>query len=232
MKLTWKMVPLIALCACSAKPYKPDRYEQPSVQSGKPVKMSVIDFQNKSARTHNLGENCRGPWWYDSADLGNAFHELTLDELSNYQSVTVLERKTIDDIRDKELRLNGGRHEPTRFTAADYTIAGTVDSFEYCSGGGAGRIASQLSQSFLGVGGDQETAKVAVSLRLIEIKTGKIVAASRGEGKQTRVSASFGGLINRKLDVGSSAFQQSSLGDAIREAIHEGMTGLWKKARL
>lgn len=221
---------LITLSACSSPQKK--AYAEYEKDSGVRIPISVTSFRNKSAATHN--ENCHDWYWF--SDLGSSFSELTVDELMNYKRFTVLERNDIQDIHDNEVNLiNSEKTAPIEkgnFVKAKYTVSGVVNSFEYCSGkSNIGAAVSLLSSSLIGAGYNHESATVQVTLRLIDTKTGKIVASNQASGKQSRNSiAGLGEMKDFKVGVGN--YSQSSLSDAIRDAIDEALNGLLKKADL
>jgi curli biogenesis system outer membrane secretion channel CsgG len=217
--------------ACASNRHKSDQYYQ--IKSENKIPISVTQFKNRSAQTGNNG-HCRGWLWFNS-DLGNAFQDLAVSQLQNYSKLNVLERDTIHKIYDNEVNLVNSEKsvaiEKGHFKKAKYTIVGVVNSFEYCSGNTGIKAASVLTKTLFGADVDRETAKVEINLRLIETKTGEVIATASGVGEQSRTSASFDAL-NKNIDVGSQIFLQSSLSDAIKEAIHQGTEDLLAKSKL
>jgi curli biogenesis system outer membrane secretion channel CsgG len=216
----------LVLAACAGKPYQPEKFAE--VDTSKRVRVSVIDFKNKSASTDP--DHCHGWLWFNTSSLGSAFEELTVDELSQYPNkFTVLERTSIQELKSKETYLNQGDELRARsgFNQAEYSIAGSVDTFEYCNG----RTAASVGVSFLSLRGNQESATVGVNLRLIHVPSGRVVATARGVGNQSRNSLGAG-ITTQDVSLSSGAFRQSTLADAIREAIHRGMNELLTKAKI
>ncbi len=225
------LVVILGLNACaSGKKKHLDDYD---TDAGVRIPISITSFKNKSAQTEN--DRCHGWWWFNS-DLGSAFQELAIDELSNYKRFSVLERETIHEIYENEVNLiNSSGSTPIergQFEKAKYTISGVVNSFEYCAGDtNVGAASSLLPTALLGIGFDNETATVEVTLRLIDTRTGRILASQKGMGKQSRTGImGKGEMRNFNLKLGN--YSQTSLSDAIQEAIQNALQELLKQARI
>lgn len=232
----FKLVSIVLLlvftaCASGEKKFATDY----ALESNVRIPVSVIAFKNKAARSENA--KCHDWWWFSSS-LGDSFQELAIDELMNYRRFTVLDRGNIQDVYDKEVNLiNSSKSEtkiePGHFQKAKYTIAGVVDEFEYCAGrtGVGTEAANILSNTLLGAGFDQEKASVGVTLRLIDTKSGRVIASHKGKGSQTKSSVS-GSMNMKEFKVGLGSYSQTSLSEAIQEAIENSINGLLKKANL
>ncbi len=228
IQLIFSILTTFSLIGCSSAQKKTfPEYEK---NTGVRIPISVTSFRNKSAATHDV--RCHDWFWF--SDLGSSFMELTIDELTNYKRFTVLERENINNLYENEVNLiNSGKTdaiEKGKFIKANYTIAGVVNSFEYCSGKtNVGAAINLFSSSLLGAAYDHEEATVEVTLRLIDTKSGKILSSNKASGKQSRNSmAGMGEMKNFKVGVGN--YSQSALSDAIREAIDEALHGLLEKA--
>ncbi len=222
---------VLSACASTSEFKAKDYYP---MQSEKVIPFSIAAFNNKSASTD---EGACHSWLYFSSTLGDAFVDTAIQELSNYSKIQVLERANIARIYNQEVNLmNAEKTAPIErghFKRAQYTIVGTVDSFEYCAGRSGIGLNTVLSGFALGGGVREEKATVNVLLRLVDTKTGAVVATASGAGEQTRrnISSNFG-LLGSRFDVDGANYKQSSLASAIKEAIHHGTSELLKKAKL
>lgn len=220
----------IAACSSSPKDYSNDYQKESQVR----IPISVTTFKNGSARTENI--NCKGWYWFNS-DLGSSFTELTQNELMNYRRFELLERQDIHKIHENEVELvNSSKTAPIekgKFIKARYTISGVVNEFEYCAGRSnlGAQAANMISNTILGTGFDQEKAKVGVTLRLIDTRTGKVIASQKGTGEQKRTSVKAGAEM-KNFNVSLGDYDQTSLSSAIEDAIKDALNGLIRKANI
>ena len=217
-------------CASPEKKRNPD-YDR---EIGPQIPISITSFKNKAAQSGN--DRCHDWAWFES-DLGSAFQELAIDELMNYKRFNVLERENIHQIYENEVDLvNSSKTAPIekgQFIKAKYTISGVVNSFEYCAGRSAlGAMATGLlSSSILGAGFNQESSTVEVTLRLIDTRTGKIIASKKGTGKQTKTMI-LGSAEMRGFGAGLGNYSKTSLSAAIQDAIQNSLQSLLLQAHI
>src|SRR5690606_23754058 len=99
-----------------------------------PVRVSVVDFENKAAGQHGA-DNCLTWWWEGS--VGSAMADILVDELSKVQGLEVLERQHIQSVHENEHELINSENTPKKpkgmFKTADYTLAGAVSEYEWCN---------------------------------------------------------------------------------------------------
>jgi curli biogenesis system outer membrane secretion channel CsgG len=201
-----------------------------------PVRVSVLKFADRTARGASFGPGCHGFYlWADS--LGSAFSDLLVERLEANPKLEVLERDAIGDLYEKEVDLvNSGSDTSIKkgqFKKARIAFVGVVDSFEYCESGDG---ASVNVGRFFGVGDitpSLRTSKATVSvlIRAIDTTTGKVLATARAKKEQSKRSVGFG-VDTGTLDFKASDFRQSSLGEAIQEAVNEAGDGLISKLKI
>ncbi len=182
------------------------------------TKLSIVEFENKA----NSGD-CRfdgWAWW--NQNLGSAFKEMLVGEIKKHSRFKLYERATIRKVYENEHDLVNSENAPKKakgqFQVADFTLAGSVSEFEYCSSGRTGgiRLGGLGILNDLSIGGETQEAKVVVDIRVINTETGEITATTQGEGT----------VKDGKLDLGVSLGPVSTnLGG------HEG-TPIAKAARL
>lgn len=204
-----------------------------ALMASAPIPISVLKFTEKAAVSENSEDGCYS-WYYFGADrLGSAFQERLISELVKDKRFLVLERETIKEVHDNEIELiNSHKEAPIEkghFKKAQYTLVGVVKAFDWCVGGESGRVnvGSLLGIGDLDVGAKRNKAQVTVEIRVIDTKTGKVLQSVSGTGERTSYKLGFGGTI-KNVDLGSKAFRNSSLGEAIDEAISEAATKIKK----
>lgn len=182
--------------------------------------VSVVSFKNGSATGGgSMGSECRGWDWF-GGNLGDAFQERLISVLKKSDQVSVLERQVIRNVYENEHELINSEKQRRlargQFKVADYTLAGTVHSFEWCSSGGG--LGVDLGLISLGV--KRSHATVGVEIRVIETTTGEVVAtfSGKGDSSSTRVDAD---LLTKNVGLKTEQFNNSPLGEAIDQAIAE-----------
>ena len=190
------------------------------------VPISVTQFTADAAVSGDGEEGCYY-WTYFGPDhLGSAFQERLIAEMVKDKRFQVLERKTINEIYSGEFKLqNSEKEKPIEkghFKKAEYTLVGVVKSFAWCTGGEeAGvNVGQIIGFGDLNVGGRRNKAEVVVEIRIIEVKTGKVVDSVTGTGERTNFTMGVDGLI-KKASFKTKKFQNSPIGQAIDEAINQ-----------
>jgi curli biogenesis system outer membrane secretion channel CsgG len=197
-------------------------------QSGK-MRIAVMDFENKSGYS--------GEW-----QLGQGMSSMLQTALFKTGKFDVYEREKLHLImQEKKMALEGAaiQADASKLGAilgVDYIITGTVSEFgmnNFNVGGAGGGF-----HGFGGLGVKTQNARVVVDIRIIDVKTGQLVAAEQGEGKETAAGLtagggdwhSFGGIA-----FGSEGFDSTLPGKATRKAIAnlvEKISGALYKAKI
>lgn len=199
---------LLLLTSCSpvakfaAESYK---YEKPRI--------AVLDFDNKVALSRQ---------W----QLGTGMRDLLVDGLVKTNRYTVLTRNDIAPVlAELEIQKNNafrdqGKVKQGNLKNLQYLIKGAVTDFAHV-GGGALRV---LGSKF-GIGGDGEVAVVSVTLYVIDVETGEIVASKTLEGKAGAGSVDFNTQY-KGIGFGGKAFYRTPLGKATQEVINKGLISI------
>jgi curli biogenesis system outer membrane secretion channel CsgG len=179
-------------------------------------------------------------WWSGTWDIGEGISDMIVDELVNDGSFRVIERKRLDAILaeqnfSEQNFSNSERADPSAKTLAQigkvlgvkYLVVGSVTKFKTeqsnksFSGGGYGSAFGVGS-----VGTSKGKANVAITVRVIDVTTGEIMASAKGDGTSKRSGfllgggggggggAGFGGV-----SFGSSEFRDTILGEATETAV-------------
>ena len=174
-------------------------------------------------------------------DVGKGISDLLINQLVNDGQYRVIERGAIDKVLQEQNFSNSDRVNSA--TAAkiggllgvDAIIIGDVTQFgrddkHYGGGGGGGHI---WSAGAGGLGISKAKAVVEVTARIVDVNTGEILASVTGHGESERkgLSSSGSGYSgwsggSGHLDMGSSNFSQSILGEATKQAVTTAATAL------
>ena len=173
-------------------------------------------------------------WWSGDWDVGKGVSDLVVTNLVKDGTYSVIERKALDDIIHEQNFSNSNRADPT--TAAkigsilgvNAIIVGSVTEFGFddksFSLGGAGGSLGGFGLG--GIGKKKSKATVVVDARVIDTTTGEILAVATGKGESKRESfTGFGGGGGRGgfgaagIDMSSSNFQNTIIGEATRKCI-------------
>jgi curli biogenesis system outer membrane secretion channel CsgG len=174
-------------------------------------------------------------------DVGKGISDLMINQLVNEGKFRVIERSALDRILKEQNFSNSDRASAA--TAAkiggllgvDIIIIGDVTQFgrddkHYGGGGGGGSIWNSGAGS---LGLNKSKAVVEVTARMVDVNTGEILASVTGHGISERkgISTSGSGFSgwnggSGQLDMGSTNFSQSILGEAVKQAVNDTVTGL------
>ncbi len=194
------------------------------------TKVSVSKFENKVGDS-----NCRDQHWdYWERNLGTAFQEMLMTKLTEDDRLELLDRENIKNMYEQEFNLVNSEEATTRergkFKSADIAFVGAVTEFEFCNSknGASVDVGKIIGFGSLKLGGKSASAKVAVDIRAVDVRTGAILASVRGEGK-TKEGGLDIGLDIGALDFDLNSAKKSPLGKASREAIEEATDRLMNK---
>lgn len=154
---------------------------------GDTIPVSVTKFTNKAGAS-----NCRYNWIWWESNLGDGFSDMLANELVKSGKIELYERETIRDIYDGEHQLvnaeDDGTLEKGKFKKAKYTFVGTVTEFEYCASRTGGSVNVGAIAGLFGVPGPDVSvglkgakAHLAMTLRIIETRTGRVIQSIRSE---------------------------------------------------
>src|SRR3989475_4688341 len=174
-------------------------------------------------------------------DVGKGISDLLVTYLVKDGSYSVIERKAMDKILAEQNFSNSDRANPNsaakigKLLGVDAIIVGSITQFGNDTkntgvGGGGGGFGG------FGLGGfkhSKSKAIVALDARIVDIDTGEILAVAEGKGESSRESTSLtGGGGNWHgfgaggVDFGSSDFQKTISGEAVKAAVETMSTGV------
>lgn len=159
--------------------------------------------------------------------VGGEIADMMITELVN-NGVDVIERRTLaDQEREGELGLDGTTSQSStaelgQKLGGQVMMVGRVTEFGYSektSTGGA------ILGSILGGGGQsrKKSARVKIDGRLVDVRTGRILAAKSVEAWEAKGGFTIGGLFGAAglFDTRSSEWTQSMIGKATRKAVND-----------
>jgi curli biogenesis system outer membrane secretion channel CsgG len=180
-------------------------------------------------------------------DIGKGIADLLVDKLVNDGTYSVIERKALDKILSEQNFSNSDRADPSsaakigKVLGVDAIIIGSITQFgrddkkTNVGGGGLGRLTGRF-----GVGDVQKSnskAVVAITARMINTDTAEILASATGNGESTRSGTSLIGaggsstaLGGGGMDMSSSNFANTILGEAVRASVNSVASQLEAKA--
>jgi len=188
---------------------------RPDRNTIKPV-VAVSSFDNRSGFA--------GRW-----ELGSGMADLLVSELVQTERLVVVERRHLDRIVGEIVRQKDrlfrpeGKVDEGRLKNAQYLIRGVINDFSQIGGGGLGLAIRNFL--FMGRG---HTARVAITLTLVDIETGEIIDSVQCAAKVLAREAFIEGKY-KNIAFGGDAFFKTPLGTATARAIRQGMQGILKK---
>jgi curli biogenesis system outer membrane secretion channel CsgG len=168
-----------------------------------------------------------------NVDIGQGISDMLVTMLVKDGTYSVIERKALDKILAEQNFSNSDRANPAsaaklgKLLGVDAIIVGSITQFgnetQNTNIGGAGRTLGGFGLG--GLGKKESSAIVGLDARIVNIDTGEIIAVAQGKGTSKRKSTSLlgGGGTWRgagagRVDMGTSDFQQTIIGEAVRLA--------------
>ena len=181
-----------------------------------PPRVAVASFENRSS--------FEGQW-----SLGAGMADLLVSELVDSRNFVVLERGSLDKVVDEISRQSNRLFRPEnrvdegRLDNAHYLIRGVITDFSQSSGGS---FWLGLRHLFIGSGG--YTARVGLTLTIVDIESGRIVDSVQCAGK-AKAGDAFAKGSYKGIQFGGRSFFETPLGIATAGAIRQGLHGIVKK---
>ena len=205
-----------ALCAEQAQPRK--------------KRVAIMDFDYSTVHTTVsaiFGTN---------VDIGQGISDMLVTMLVKDGTYSIIERKALDKIMAEQNFSNSERANPSsaaklgKLLGVDAIIVGSITQFgnetDSKNIGGVGRTLGGIGIG--GFGKKESSANVGLDARIINVDTGEILAVATGKGESKRKSTSllggggsWRGFGAGRVDMGSSDFQQTIIGEATRLATEQ-----------
>jgi len=213
-----------------AAPSAPAQATPPAAPQGRKKRVAIFDFDYATVQTSTAA------LFGTNVDVGKGISDLLVTDLVKDGTYSVIERKALDKILAEQNFSNSDRANPNsaakigKLLGVDTIIVGSITQFgnetKNTNIGGAG-------SGIGGFGKKKSKAIVIVNARMVDIDTGEILGVADGKGESQRESTSLlGGGGNWHgfgaggANFGSSDFQQTIIGEAVKLAVDQMSTGL------
>ena len=225
---------VVPACAAQATAAAPAA-ATPAAPQGRKKRVAIFDFDY--ATVHSQVAAIFG----SDVDVGKGISDLLVTNLVRDGSYSVIERKALDKILKEQNFSNSDRADPNsaakigKLLGVDAIIVGSITQFgndtknTNIGGGGGGFGGFGLG----GFGHKKSKAIVMLDARIVNIDTAEILGVAEGKGESSRESTSFlGGGGNWHgfgaggADFGSSDFQNTIIGEAVKAAVDNMTTEL------
>jgi curli biogenesis system outer membrane secretion channel CsgG len=169
-------------------------------------------------------------------DIGKGISDMLVDKLLKDGKYRLVERSALDKILAEQNFSNSDRADSNtaakigKVLGVDAIIIGSITQFgrddQHTNVGGGGYGLGRFGLG--GVGTSKAKAVVGITARVVNVSTGEILASVQGLGESTRSSTSLlgggGGWTGGgggSLDMGSSNFANTILGEATHKAVDD-----------
>jgi curli biogenesis system outer membrane secretion channel CsgG len=197
-----------------------------------------MEFDNKTGTDYQISHNAKGTQLGNP--IGNGMKEQMVTALMQTGQFIVLERSAVKDVlSEQEFGKSGAVKKETaaavgEIEGAEFLIYGAVTEYlpsqASIAGGGAidplfgalgagpgAAIFAAVAQSAIGAASASQD-HIAIDIRLVDARTGRVVNATSVEGTPQDYSASLGGIFGSAL-LGVSAQVQTPIQKAVRACI-------------
>ena len=205
--------------------------ERPSAAQTAPQRkprIAVLDFDYATVMSYSSA------MFGSNVDVGKGITDLLVTGLVKDGTFSIIERKALDKIMAEQNFSNSERADPTsaaklgKLLGVDAIIVGSITQFgnetkkTNIGGGGGGWNRFGVG----GVGHSNSKANVGITARIVNVETGEILGVAEGAGQSSRSSTSmlgggggWHGWGGGNVDFGSSNFQETIIGEAVKIAV-------------
>lgn len=223
LSLFFVLIGLIVLSGCAG-------VETTSVKTTERNLNEEVKYHGPKARIAVASFKCKAAKCY--GEIGSGIRDMLVDALVKSGKFIVLERGEGLSAIQEEMRLaESGYIQPQKapqkglMEGADILVVGSIIAFEPEAGGLKGTVGGLLKSVPLigGVSAGMKEAYIALNLRLIDVRTGRIINSTTVEGKASsfNVGAILGGILNIPLGVGLSKYKNTPMEKAIMVMLNE-----------
>jgi curli biogenesis system outer membrane secretion channel CsgG len=202
----------------------------PAAAAGPKKRVAVMSFDYGTVKT------TVAQIFGSDQDVGKGISDLLVQKLVQDGKYSVIERNALDKILAEQNFSNSDRADNAtaakigKILGVDCIIIGSITQFgrddQHTNVGGGGYGLGRFGLG--GVGTSKAKAVVGVSARMINTSSGEILVAVTGTGESTRSSTSLLGAGGGStggggggLDMGSSNFSNTILGEAVHKAVDD-----------
>lgn len=207
----------------------------PAAPQGRKKRVAIFDFDYATVQTASAAA------FGTNVDVGKGITDLLVKYLVQDGTYSVIERQVLDKIMAEQNFSNSDRANPNsaakigQLLGVDAIIVGAVTQFGNDTkntnvGGGGGGFGG------FGIGGIHHSntkAIVNIDARIVNIDTAEILGVAEGHGESSRSSTgllggggNWHGWGGGNVDFGNSDFQQTILGEAVKNSVAQLSAGL------
>jgi curli biogenesis system outer membrane secretion channel CsgG len=193
-------------------------------------RIAVMDFDYATVQTSTAAV------FGTNVDVGKGIVDLLVNGLVKDGTYSIIERKALDKIMAEQNFSNSNRADPAsaarigKLLGVDAIVVGSITQFgnetKKTNLGGAG--GNWHGMGLGNLGHSNSKANVWITARVVDVDTGEILGVAEGIGQSSRASTSMlGGGSNwhgfggGNADFGSSDFQQTIIGEAVKTAVNQ-----------
>jgi curli biogenesis system outer membrane secretion channel CsgG len=217
-----------AACTCATAPAQDA--PAPAAAAGPKKLVTVMNFEYGTVKSYVA------QIFGSDQDIGKGISDMLVDKLLKDGKYRLIERSALDKILAEQNFSNSDRADSNtaakigKVLGVDAIIIGSITQFgrddQHTNVGGGGYGLGRFGLG--GVGTSKAKAVVGITARVINVSTGEILASVQGTGESTRSSTSLigggGGWTGGgggSLDLGSSNFANTILGEATHKAVDD-----------
>ena len=169
-------------------------------------------------------------------DIGKGITDLLIDKLVNDGTYRIIDRQAMAKILAEQNFSNSNRADPNsaaqigKLLGVQVIIIGDITQFgnDDKNYGAAGGGSNYHGFGVGALGLKKSKATVAITARMIDVNTGEILASSTGTGSSERsgallggAGAGSGGAGGGHVDMGSSNFASTIIGEAVHKSVDQ-----------
>ena len=170
---------------------------------GPKARIVVSDFEDKMSSSG-----------YYRAEYGRGMSDMLKTALFQTNRYVLLEREKLQAVEAERAR----RKPAAKLEDADIVITAAITGFDPGASGAGGTLGGAVGGLLGSVAGAFTTARVTMDIRVIDVDTGRVIAATSVEGKSTGVGAGLAG-VGGQLGGGLGGFAKGPMETAIRDMI-------------
>ncbi|MGE0449190.1 MAG: CsgG/HfaB family protein [Vicinamibacterales bacterium] len=208
---------------------------QTAPAQGRRTRVAVLDFDYSTVRSSAAAI------FGSDLDIGRGVADLLITDLVKDGSFSVIERAALNQVLAEQNFSNSDRADPTsaaklgKLLGVDAIIVGSITQFgNDTRTTNIGGVGSRFGTGALGgVGRRNSKAIVGLNARIVSIDTAEILAVAEGKGESKRSSTSllggggsWGGFGAGGVNFGSSDFQNTIIGEAVKAATDQLAVGV------
>ncbi len=191
-------------------------------QTGAKKRVALFDFEYGAVHR----------WWsWGDWDIGKGISDMLVTNIVRSGTYSVVERKQLEKILQEQNFSNSDRANPAtaakigKVLGVNAIVIGTITQFGFeTKKTNVGGITSHFGVNLGNVGTQKSNATVVIDARMIDTETAEILAVASGKGLSKRSGVNLLGAHAGNagaVDMNSSDFQETIIGEATRQAVDE-----------